>query len=125
MRDAVIRHFRDLRVWKESHAFVLLVYTFTRKFPSEELYGLSAQSRRAAVSITSNIAEGFGRATARDKRHFYLMAKASLAELQNQMIIAKDLAYLTKKEFEEAEHQSIVCDRLLTNFIRSATDRRM
>ena|SRR3989344_3740288 len=123
METRSIRHFRDLRVWRESHTLVLLVYELTRKFPSEEQFGLSNQSRRAAVSVTSNIAEGFGRNTARDKKHFYMTAKASLAEIQNQMIIAKDLGYITEREFEEIYACSVISDKLLTNFIRSASDR--
>lgn len=123
MGDAPIKHFRDLRVWQESHTLVLLIYRVTKKFPFDEQYGLSNQSRRAAVSVTSNIAEGFGRATARDKRHFYMTAKASLAEIQNQILIAKDLGYITEIEWAEVEAQSIVSDKLLTNFIRSASDK--
>lgn len=123
MGNESIKHFRDLRVWRESHVLVLLIYRLTKQFPPEEQYGLSNQSRRAAVSVTSNIAEGFGRGTARDKRHFYMTAKASLAEIQNQMFIAKDLHYITETEWESVESQSIVSDKLLTNFIRSAADK--
>lgn len=123
MGNDTVRHFRDLRVWQEGHTPVLLIYRLTKQFPAEEQYGRSNQSRRAAVSITSNIAEGFGRATARDKRHFYMTAKASLAEIQNQMLIAKDLGYITELEWKNVEAQSVVSDKLLTNFIRSASDK--
>jgi len=97
MGDTSIRHFRDLRVWQESHSLVLAIYKLTKKFPHDERFGLVDQSRRAAVSITSNIAEGFGRGTARDKKHFYMTAKASLAELQNQLLIAKIYRTFQKK----------------------------
>ncbi len=123
MGNDPVQHFRDLRVWREGHSLVLLIYRLTKQFPTEEQYGLSNQSRRVAVSVTSNIAEGFGRATARDKRHFYMTAKASLAEIQNQMLVARDLGYITESEWASVEAQSIVSDKLLTNFIRSAVDK--
>ena len=123
MGNAPIRNFRELRVWQESHKLVLMVYRLTKKYPQDERFGLVDQSRRAAVSITSNIAEGFGRGSAKDKKNFYLTAKASLAELQNQLIIAKDLSYISEEEFLKTIEQSVVGDKLLTNFIKSAVDR--
>jgi len=81
--------FTDLNTWKEGHKLVLMVYKTTDKFPSKETFSLIDQMRRAAVSLTSNIAEGFTRAGIKEKIQFYLMAKGSLTELQNQLYVAK------------------------------------
>ena len=73
-----IKEFTDLIVWQKGHKLVLTVYLVTKKFPREELFGLSSQMRRAGVSITSNIAEGFGRKGFKEKIQFYYLAKGSL-----------------------------------------------
>ena len=98
MEETKIRNFTDLIVWKNGHNLVLQIYKLTKKFPKEEKYGLSDQIRRAAVSITSNIAEGFGRMKYNDKAHFYTMALGSIYEVQNQILISKDIGYVTKEE---------------------------
>jgi four helix bundle protein len=81
--------YRDLKVWQYSMKLVISVYAITRQFPKEELYGLVSQMRRAAVSIPSNIAEGKGRLTDRDRIHFYLQARGSLLELETQILIVE------------------------------------
>ena len=98
MEETKIKNFTDLIVWKNGHNLVLQIYKLTKKFPKEEKYGLSDQIRRAAVSITSNIAEGFGRMKYNDKAHFYTMALGSIYEVQNQILISKDIGYVTKEE---------------------------
>lgn len=82
--------FTQLDAWKEGHKLVLMVYTLVRKFPKEELFALSDQLRRAAVSITSNIAEGFGRQSVKEKIQFYSIASGSITEVQNQLFVARD-----------------------------------
>ena len=74
----------DLKGWDKGHELVLIIYKLTEKYPKEEIFGLTNQSRRCAVSITSNIAEGFSRSTWKDKMHFYGISQGSLTELQNQ-----------------------------------------
>ena len=118
-----LKNFYDLEAWKRGHALVLSVYMLTKKYPSEEKFGLSNQSRRAAVSVTSNISEGFGRNSQNDKKHFYSMAKTSLAELQNQMIIARDLHYITPAEFQKILQQGIHVDKLIAGLIKSAPSK--
>jgi four helix bundle protein len=83
--------FQDLIVWKNAHQWVLDTYALTKTFPKEELFGLTSQLRRAAVSITANIAEGFNRRTANDKARFYNIAQSSLEECRYYLILAKDL----------------------------------
>jgi four helix bundle protein len=80
--------YRDLKVWQRSMNLVLSVCATTRHFPKEELYGLVSQMRRSAVSVPSNIAEGKGRSTDRDRAHFYFQARGSLLELETQILIA-------------------------------------
>ena len=115
-----IRKFSDLRAWQEAHDLVLFVYSITDKFPSEEKFGLANQSRRASVSITSNIAEGFGRRTAKDKKHFYLMSKTSLAELETQFIIACDLGYFAREKFDLFSFKCVNVGKLIAGLIKSA-----
>jgi four helix bundle protein len=86
--------YRDLRVWQRALDLVIDVYDETRGFPKEELYGLVSQMRRAAVSIPSNIAEGKGRLTDRDRAHFFCQARGSLLELEIQIRIAQRLQYI-------------------------------
>lgn len=94
-----ISSFTDLICWKEAHNLALLIYNYTESFPNKEVYSLTDQMRRAAVSIPSNIAEGFCKNTKKDKRRYYNNAQGSLAEVQSQSLIAKDLEYLNKKDF--------------------------
>jgi four helix bundle protein len=92
--------YKELRVWKESRELVKDIYRISAKFPKEELFGLTNQIRRAAVSIPSNIAEGHNRYSDREFIHFLTIAKGSAAEVETQMIIAVDLGYLTDEEAE-------------------------
>ena len=88
-----ITSFTQLDVWKIAHRITLAVYKTTRGFPDDERFGLTSQSRKAAVSIAANIAEGFGRRQPRDKMRFYNMSQGSLEELRYYFILAKDLGY--------------------------------
>ncbi len=87
------RTFRDLDVWHAAHAFVLGVYRLTATFPKTEIYGLTQQMRRAAVSIPANVAEGFKRRGKSDKARFMNIAESSLAECRYYLILAQDLSY--------------------------------
>ncbi|MBI4037799.1 four helix bundle protein [Candidatus Curtissbacteria bacterium] len=116
----IIQSFTDLNAWKESHKLVLLIYKFSRTFPPEEKFGLTNQIRRATLSITSNITEGFSRNSAKEKAQFYYMALGSLRETQNQLILAKDLGYLAKKQFSEIFEISMASSKLINGLIKSA-----
>lgn len=93
--------FSDLRVWRSGMELAVNVYRSTANFPREEIYSLTQQMRRAAVSIPSNIAEGKGRGSKRDFRQFLFNARGSLLELQTQVMIAQTLGYLSKAEANE------------------------
>ena len=98
---------------------VLMVYQRTKSFPKEEIFGLTNQVRRAAVSVTSNIAEGFNRKSEKDKMHFYVMAQGSVAEIQNQLLVARDVGYMNKDDFSELADRTVDIHKLLTGLIRA------
>lgn len=113
------RSFTDLIVWQEGHALVLNIYAETKNFPREEIFGITNQLRRAVVSVTSNIAEGFNRKTEKDKLHFYTMAIGSVAEAQNQLLIVRDVGYLDQEKFSKLADQTITIHKLLTGLMKS------
>jgi four helix bundle protein len=117
--ESSIKTFTDLNTWQEAHKLVLAVYKLTREFPDEEKFGLTNQIRRAVVSISSNIAEGFSRDSYLDKKHFYVMAHGSLTEVQNQLLIAKDVGYISLEDFKQTSNQSVVVHKLLSGLIKS------
>lgn len=92
--------FQDLIVWQRSHEFVLHVYSFTNEFPKSELYGLTSQFRRAAISIASNIAEGFKKRGHKDKVRFLNISQGSLEECRYYTILSRDLGYGYKKSID-------------------------
>jgi four helix bundle protein len=95
------RTFQDLIVWQKAHGFVLSVYKFTETFPKSEIYGLTSQFRRAAVSIPANIAEGFKKKGAADKVRFMNIAQSSLEECRYYLILSRDLEYGETKELKK------------------------
>lgn len=119
LSESSIKTFRDLHAWQEAHRFVLMMYALTKKFPKDELFALTSQLRRAVVSITSNLAEGFSRATYKDKANFYCTALGSLTEAQNQLIVALDVKYISQTEFDAVWNQSIVVSKLINDLIKS------
>ena len=102
-----ITSFTDLNTWKEAHKLVLQIYVLTKKFPKGETYSLTDQIRRCTVSISSNIAEGLG----------------SLTELQNQILIARDIGYISKEEFSNTANQTVIVGKLLSGLIKSLKER--
>lgn len=115
---STIKTFADLNSWKEGHKLVLLTYKLTKRFPKYELFALTNQMTRAAVSISSNIAEGFSRGSSKDKINFYRISLGSLTELQNQFYIAKDVQYINITEFNLFMNQSIVVHKLINGLIK-------
>ena len=115
-----IKSFTDLNTWKEAHKLILLIYKITKQFPKEEQFGLTNQLRRAVVSITSNIAEGFSRSSYKEKLQFYSIVLGSLTEVQNQLLVAKDIGYLSKSQFNFLAEQSVVASKLLNGLIKKS-----
>jgi len=120
----VIKKFYDLEAWQVAHSFVLELYKATNKFPNKELYCLVSQMRRAAISITANIAEGFLRFHFKDKTRFYYQARASVAEVQNFLLLAKDLEYINLEECSKLEEKGNQSIRLINGLIRSIENQK-
>jgi four helix bundle protein len=108
--------FQDLVVWQKAHAFVLAVYRFTTVFPKEELYGLTSQFRRAAISVAANIAEGFRKRGRPDKARFMNIAQGSLEESRYYLILANDLGY---GDTSRLNVQLVEISKLLESYSRS------
>lgn len=117
MNEKRIRSFTDLKAWRESHKLLLLVYKITKKFPKEELFCLVSQMRRAALSVTSNIAEGFGRQGLKEKIQFYYLAQGSLTELKNQILAARDVGYISKADLDSLVEQANSAHQLLQGLL--------
>lgn len=112
-----IKEFTDLISWQEAHKLVIQIYVLTKKFPKTEIFGLISQMQRAAVSITSNIAEGFGRQGYKEKIQFYYMAQGSLTELKNQLLIARDIKYIDNEQYFNINNQIEISHKLLQGLI--------
>lgn len=91
-----MQRYKDLKVWQRSHAFVLAVYKLTAKYPTDERFGLTNETRRSARSVPSNIVEGTRRKSNRDYAHFLNIAEGSLAEAEYQLLLGRDLGYVTQ-----------------------------
>jgi four helix bundle protein len=114
-----IYSFRELIVWQKAHALVLEIYRIAEKFPKSELFGISLQMRRCAVSVPSNLAEGFKRQSPRDCRRFYNIAEGSLEELKYQLILAHDLRYLESDDYDSIENLADEVGRLIAGWKKS------
>lgn len=120
MKRPPAKHFQDLIVWQKAHEFVLLIYRYSESFPKNELYGLTSQVRRSAVSVPSNIAEGFKKKTKPDKVRFLNIAQGSLEECRYYLILAKDLGYgEASKLMEKLEEVSKLLEAYLSSILDS------
>jgi len=120
-----IKSFTDLIAWQEGHKLVLMIYKIIEQFPNQEKFGLSSQISRAAVSVTSNIAEGFSRKSNKEKIQFYHNSLGSLTELQNQLLIAKDIKYINPEQFKEIANQSVQVHKLVNGLIKSCKNKSL
>lgn len=93
--------FRNIKVWQKAHEMVLKIYKITKDFPSSEKYGLTAQLRRSAASVATNIVEGYKRRSDKEFAHFLNMADTSLEETKYHLLLAHDLKYLNKNDYEK------------------------
>lgn len=109
--------YKDLDVWKESRVLVNLVYNFTKTFPRDELFALTNQIRRCAISVPSNIAEGCGRNTPKATLAFLYISRGSLFELETQFYLALDQKYIDIQDFDILNDKIQTCRKLLNGFI--------
>ena len=118
-----MKTFRDLLVWQKSMTLVTEIYKISTGFPKDEAYGLTSQLRRCAISIPSNIAEGYGRNSTNEYLHFLRIATGSLYELQTQIEISMNLNYLKRANFDELYEYSREIERMLSSLIGKLSPR--
>jgi four helix bundle protein len=115
----MVQSFRDLQVWQRSIQLSVSIYRMTKGFPREEIYGMTSQMRRSAVSVASNIAEGNGRLSTGEYRQFLGIARGSNFELQTQLEIARALGFCDSKMLEEAEGLSFEVGKMISGVLNS------
>ena len=115
-------HYKDLIVWQKAMDLAVEVYRLTAKLPKDELYGLTSQLRRAAVSVPSNIAEGNGRASTGDYVRFLIISRGSVAEVETQMLLCVRLGYFASEDIEATLSLCDETGRLLTTIIKKLRD---
>lgn len=116
-------NFEQLNVWQQAHAFVLEVYKITKQFPKEEIYGLTSQFKRAAVSIPANIAEGYRKRGIKDKLRFYNISQGSADECLYFIILSRDLGYITIDIYEQLITQLDLVSRLLYSYCQGIINK--
>ena len=112
-----MKDFRRLKAWQKAHLLALKVYEATRKFPRDELYGLTAQMRKSSSSVPMNIAEGCGRGSDLEFGRFLQIAMGSASELEYQLILARDLNYLDLEEYEDLDRDTAEVKCMLARLI--------
>ncbi len=115
---SVVHSFKELVVWKRAYELVLEVYSSTGGFPRSEIFGLMGQMRRAAVSIVSNIAEGYGRGHRGEYVQFLRIAYSSTGELETQLMLSKDLRYLSNEKYERVSDLLLEAQKMLGSMLR-------
>ncbi len=116
--EKTIKSFTDLKVWQSAFKLGLEIYKLTKSFPKEELFALTSQLRRAAVSLNSNIAEGFSRQSYKEKLQFYSIALGSLTEIQSQLLFSEKLGYITATDLSNMESSYTELSKLLHGIIK-------
>lgn len=114
-----MKTFKDIIAWQKAYQLTLLIYKYTRDFPRNEEFGLKSQMRRAAVSVISNIAEGYKRTHLKDKIKFYNQAQSSLEEIKCQLLLSFDLHYLELGKFRETDQLADETGKVLYGWIES------
>jgi len=115
----MIKDFRDIKVWQRAHSLTLKIYSITKSFPKDELYGLTSQIRRASSSVPANLVEGFSRKTKKDSLHFYNIADTSLAELRYHILLSFDLGYINSDKFNKINTDIYEIGKMINGWIRS------
>jgi len=113
-----MQDFHKLKVWEKSHQLTLAIYRVTKKFPKEELYGLTSQIRKSSASIATNIAEGCGRETSSEMKRFLYIAMGSASETEYHLLLAKDLEYLSGSDFNNFNQEISGIKQMLTSLIK-------
>jgi four helix bundle protein len=118
-----MRNYRDLQVWKKAHDLTLALYRISQRFPREEIYGITGQLRRAAVSIGANLAEGCGRRTSTELARFVRIAMGSASELDYHLLLSRDLGFINGDDFTRSEAELTEVRKMLTSFLQSIEEQ--
>ena len=121
----MLKNYKELNVWQKSYILCLHIYKVTKGFPKDEIYGLTSQIRRSAVSIPSNIAEGYGRKTTLEYVRFLYIAYGSVCELETQVMISGDLCYVEKERLRELRGEIGDVERMLKVLIKSLESKHL
>ena len=119
-----MKDFHQLQVWQRAHEFTLALYPLTAKFPKEELYGLTSQIRRAAISIPSNLAEGCGRQGDAELARSCQIAMGSASEVEYQLLLARDLGFVSADDYLKLNNQLVELKRMLNAFLQKLNANR-
>jgi four helix bundle protein len=119
----MLRNYKDLRVWQKGYQLCLQIYKATKEFPKSEQYGITAQIRKAAVSIPSNIAEGYGRKTTKEYIQSLYITYGSLCELETQILLSGDPEYIVKEKYEILLGEIGSVERMLKALIKSLENK--
>ncbi|MBK5195653.1 MAG: four helix bundle protein [Proteiniphilum sp.] len=122
MRNEKAQSFQSLIVWQKGHQLVLDIYRITKNFPDDEKFGIVSQLRRAAISITANIAEGYRKFGKRDKLRFFNISQGSLSETENYLILSRDLHYISENDYRQFESQFTELEKLLNSYCSKISD---
>ncbi len=114
-----IQTFQEIVAWQKAHVLALEIYKATETFPKTETFGLTSQMRRCSVSVPSNIAEGFKRRTRNDSAHFYNISEGSLEELKYQLLLSRDLGYISIDKYNELKQLADEVGKLVNAWKRS------
>jgi four helix bundle protein len=115
----MLKNYKELVVWQKSYQLCIETYRITKGFPKEERFGLTSQTRRAAISIPSNIAEGYGRKTTREYVHTLYVAYGSTCELETQVMLSRDLGFMTAEDMKRLQEGIGEIERMLKALIKS------
>ena len=116
---SIVRNYRELEVWEKSHKLTLELYTLSRRFPKEEVYGLTSQMRRAAVSIGANLAEGSGRRTSAELARFVRIAMGSASELDYHLLLCRDFEFISNEQYDRTVRELVRIRKMLSSLLTS------
>ena len=113
-----MKDFKELKVWSKAHELTVLIYSLTRSFPRDEMYGMTSQVRRSAASVGANIAEGCGRHSDGEMVRFLQIARGSASETEYHLLLARDLGFLHEADFRKAQQRVAEVQRMLTSLVQ-------
>jgi four helix bundle protein len=119
----MLKNYKELQVWQKSYQLCLVIYKLTNTFPKEERFGITSQIRRAAVSVPSNIAEGYGRKTTREYIQALYIAYGSVCELETQILLSSDLGYIKIEDLTPLQENMGDIERMLKGLIKSLENK--